>query len=42
MKSFRKTLPAGAYFIGDPSYVMSDEMYDVLMKQDTKNIMFRC
>ena len=33
MKPFRKTLPAGTYFIGDPSYVMSDEMYDSLTKQ---------
>lgn len=33
MKPFRKTLPAGTYFLGDPSYVLSDSMYDVLMKQ---------
>lgn len=33
MKPFRKTVPAGTYFIGDPSYVMSEEMYDALMKQ---------
>lgn len=30
---FRKTLPAGTYFIGDPSYVLANDMYDALTKQ---------
>ena len=33
MKSFRKTMPSGSYFLGDPSYVMGQDTYKQLMSQ---------